>query len=271
MFIDIHAHLNDDRLTENIEAVIEKANNSNVKKIVCVGSNLKDSKKAIELAEKFDGVYATVGLHPHHCYEFNKEMEELILSAKDNKKIVAIGEIGLDYHDLDRQILTSGIKNINKDDFIKKQKEVFVQQMNLAHKINLPIMIHMRDSTADMLKILEENKNKLTLGGIMHCYNGSLETTKKIFDLGLYISIGGAITFKNSKVMPDVLKKIGLSKVTLETDCPYLSPEPYRGKINEPCNIPIIADKVASIAQNTLEEVKRITTKNCYEVFKRLI
>lgn len=270
MFIDTHAHLNDDRLINNVEQIIERAKAQKVNKIVCVGSNLKESKTAVKLAQQFDNVYATVGVHPHHCLEFNVEMENLILSAKNNKKIVAIGEIGLDYYDLDYQISKYGKKDITEKEFINKQKEVFLKQIELADKINLPVMIHMREATADTLSILEENKDKLKAGGIMHCYNGSLETTKRVFDLGLYISIGGAITFKNAKVMPEVLKKIGLSKVLLETDCPYLSPEPYRGKINEPANIPIIATKISELTNTTVDEVAKKTTENCYKVLGRL-
>lgn len=269
MFIDIHSHLNDEKLVNNIEEVISNAKNAEVEKIVCVGCDYASSLKAIELSEKFKNVYATIGLHPNNCFEFNEKMKNLILSSKTNSKIVAIGEIGLDYYDIPYQLKEVNL-NVSEQEFIQKQKEVFIKQIELANKINLPIMIHMRDATEDTIKILENNRNILKNGGLLHCYNGSLETTEKIFKLGFYISLGGAITFKNSKIMPEVLKKIGLNRVCLETDSPYLSPEPFRGKINEPKNIPLVARKISEILNKNISEIEEITTKNCYTVFDRL-
>ncbi|MDD4111094.1 MAG: TatD family hydrolase [Clostridia bacterium] len=270
MFIDIHAHLNDKILLPDVESVVSRAKNVGVGKIVCVGSDYQSSLCGIELANKFENVYATIGLHPNDCYSFDSKIEELILKSKDNPKVIAIGEIGLDYYDIPHQLAEANLENISEDNFIKKQREVFLKQLEFADKVNLPIMIHMRDATNDTLTMLENNKNLIKNGGLLHCYNGSIETTKKIFDLGFYISIGGAITFKNSRNMPAVLKEIGLQRVLLETDCPYLSPEPYRGKVNEPKNIPLIAAKIAEITGNSIEKVEKITTENCYKVFKRL-
>ena len=270
MFIDIHSHLNDDILIKNIDEVVSNAKNAGVEKIVCAGSDYKTSLLAIELAHKYPNVYATVGLHPNNCYEFDSKMEKLILESKTNQKVIAIGEIGLDYYDISHQLAEAKLKNINEEQFIQKQKEIFVKQIQIASQIKLPIMVHMREATNDTLTILENNKDLIKEGGLLHCYNGSIETTKRLFDLGFYISIGGAITFKNSKNMQNVLKEIGLDRVTLETDCPYLSPEPYRGKINEPKNIPLIASKIADITNNDLDKVADITTQNCYNVFKRL-
>jgi TatD DNase family protein len=276
MFIDIHAHLNDERLIEDVENVILRATEQNVGKIVCVGSDYEASVLAVKLADKYKNVYATVGVHPYDCFFFDKKMEDLILLASKNKKVIAIGEIGLDFNDVEHQILEAKEKNPNlnltKEIFIEKQKEIFLKQMQLANQVNLPIMIHMRDATKDTLNLLEnteEGKLAMKNGGIFHCYNGSLETTKRIFDLGFYISIGGTITFKNSK-MVEVLKAIGIEKVMLETDCPYLSPEPFRGKTNEPKNIPLIAEKIASIINQPVEYVEEVTTNNCYKVFNNL-
>lgn len=275
MFIDIHAHLNDERLIKDVEDIILRASDEGVAKIVCVGADYESSVSAVALADKYKNVYASVGVHPYDCFSFDKKMENLILSSEKNGKIIAIGEIGLDFNDIEYQIREAVSKNpklneVTRQEFMKKQKEVFLKQLSLASEVNLPVMIHMREATNETISILEENKNLISKGGLFHCYSGSLETTKRIFNLGFYISVGGAITFKNSKIMPEVLKEIGVSRLMLETDCPYLSPEPFRGKVNEPKNIPIIASKVASITNIDLGEVKRITTENCYKVFSKL-
>jgi TatD DNase family protein len=314
MFVDIHAHLNNPNLVEDIEEVLARAKEAGVGKIVCVGSDFETSVKAIELSKKYIEVYASVGCHPHACLSFNKQMAELIYSAKNNKKVVAIGEIGLDYYNLDLQIAElsdleldkinkeesvekqkegpirqvedtkrnssfkeiseeqTTFKGISKEQFVEKQKEVFQKQLELANEIGLPVMIHMRDATSDTLNILESayKNGLLKNGGLLHCYSGSAETAKRVFDLGFYISLGGAITFKNSRNMPDVLREIGLERVTLETDCPYLSPEPFRGKRNEPSNIPLIGNKIAQILDMNVKDVELTTTKNCYKVFLRL-
>jgi len=276
MFIDIHAHLNNPNLVEDIEEVLARAKGAGVGKIVCVGSDFETSVKAIELAKKYPEVYASVGCHPHTCLSFDNQMAELIRSAKNNKKVVTIGEIGLDYYNLDLQIAELSApesnKAIIKEEFIEKQKEVFQKQLELANEIGLPVMIHMRDATSDTLNILESayKNGLLKNGGLLHCYSGSAETAKRVFDLGFYISLGGAITFKNSRNMPDVLREIGLERLTLETDCPYLSPEPFRGKRNEPSNIPLIGNKIAQILDMNVKDVELTTTKNCYKVFPRL-
>lgn len=274
MLIDIHSHINNERFNGETEAVISRAKNSGVGKIVCVGCNKKTSLEAIRLANEFDCVYASIGFHPNDVYDFDKEFEEILRSAKDNKKIVAIGEIGLDYFDFDWQLEQIRISHNGfsptKEEFVEKQKQVFLRQLEIASELSLPVMIHMRDATSDTLKILENNKNFVRNGGVMHCFSGSLETANRVFALGLYLSIGGSITFKNSRVMPSVLEEIGISRITLETDCPYLCPEPFRGQRNEPKNIPIIARRIASIVGTSEEEVEKTTTENALAVFPRL-
>lgn len=273
MFIDIHAHINNEKF-DDINDVISRAKNAKVEKIVCVGCDVKSCQSALKLAEQFENVYAAIGIHPNNVLEYNENVENLLRSATENKKIVAIGEIGLDYFDLDWQLEQVRIEfpeiKISKEEFIEKQKEVFTKQIELANEIGLPIMIHMRDATSDTLKILEGNPSFVKNGGLMHCYSGSYETTMRIFNLGLYVSIGGAITFKNSRVMPAVLEEVGIDRVTLETDCPYLCPEPFRGKRNEPKFIPLIANRIASITGLTIEEVEEKTTHNAQTVFPRL-
>ena len=275
MFIDIHSHISDKKFDGEVDAVILRAKDAGVGKIVCVGCDMETSKKALALAKKFENVYAAIGFHPNNVFEFDKAAEELLRSAKNNKKVVAIGEIGLDYYDFEHQIFEVKEKfptllNLTKEEFIEKQKEIFIKQLEIAKEISLPIMIHMRDATSDTLKILEENKSYVSNGGLMHCFSGSFETTMRVINLGLYFSIGGSITFKNSRIMPEVLSEIGISRITFETDCPYLSPEPFRGQRNEPKNIPLIAKRVSEITNTPLSEVERVSTENAYKVFPRL-
>lgn len=275
MFIDIHSHISDERFDGEVDAVISRAKDAGVGKIVCVGCSKETSKQAIKLAKKFDCVYAAIGFHPNNVFEFDEEAKELLRSAKDNKKVVAIGEIGLDFYDFDHQISEvksqfPSLSNLTKEEFIEKQKEVFISQLEIAKEIGLPIMIHMREATGDTLQILESNMSYVENGGLLHCFSGSLETTKRILNLGLHFSIGGSITFKNSRVMPEVLSQTGLRGLTLETDCPYLCPEPFRGQRNEPKNIPLIAKRVSEITGATIEEVEKVSTENAYEVFPRL-
>ena len=233
---------------------------------------MESSKSAISLANRFDCVYAAIGLHPNAAFEFSKEAEGLILSAASNKKIVAIGEIGLDYHDFEWQIDQARRKDpslgeISKEDFILKQKEVFIKQIELANKLNLPVMIHMREATNETLNILEQNRALLSAGGLMHCFNGSLETTMRVFDLGFYISLGGAITFKNSKNADEMINLVPNDKILIETDSPYLAPEPVRGTRNTPINVKYIAQKIASVKNISIEEVANLTRNNVLKIY----
>lgn len=274
MLIDIHSHINSQHFGKEQADVIKRAKEAGVEKIVCVGCDRDSCLSAIELAQQFENVYAAIGLHPNYAFEFDEQFENLLKTAKFNKKIVSIGEIGLDFYNLDWQIDEITAKNQSlkpsKEEFIQKQKEVFLRQLEIANELGLPVTIHMREATNETLKIFEENKNLLANGGILHCFSGSLETVKRVFNLGLHISIGGTITFKNSRVMPEVLKQIGISKVILETDCPYLCPEPFRGQRNEPKNVLIISRKIAEIVGVSQEEVEKITTQNALRVFPRL-
>ena len=257
MFIDTHAHINDDKLIDDIQNVIERAHNENVDIIINSGSSYSSSKSSIEIANKFKEVYACIGIHPENCEEYNDEVEKFIIDNADNKKVVAIGEIGLDYH----------YEGYNCD----LQKKVFIKQLELAHKYNLPVVIHSRDATKDMIEILKEYKSLLTNGGLMHCFNGSVETLNEILKLGLKVSFGGIVTFKNARNSSSLITQIPIDSFTLETDCPYLCPEPFRGNLNEPKNIPLIAKKIADILGLNIKEIEEITTKNAKNLFKKLI
>lgn len=249
MFFDTHVHLNSEEY-DDVDKIIQDALNSNVSKMVVVGYDLLTSKKAISIANRYDFIYAVIGIHPSEVKKMKSndlnEIEKLLL----DKKVVGIGEIGLDYHwDKD-----------NKDE----QKEVFVAQIKLAKKYNLPIIIHSRDASEDTYNILKENKpyyNK----GIMHCYSYSLDMANKFIDLGFYLSFGGALTFLNAKQNKEVVKNVDIKNILIETDAPYLTPHPYRGIRNEPKYIYLVVEEIARLKSLTIEEVSKITYDNaCY-------
>lgn len=251
--IDTHAHLQDEKFN-NVEKIISNAKNSNVNKIVCASSSTKTSIQAVEIASKFDNVFATVGVHPEEASEWNEQTKDTIKKLAQNKKVVAIGEIGLDYY----------YEFCPKD----KQKEVFLQQIYLANELKLPIVVHTRDASGDTMQIIRQNLSLLKNGVVIHCYSMSLEILKEIMNFGFYISLGGAITFKNAKNLLEIVKLVNINQLMLETDCPYMSPEPYRGQINEPKNVEFVAKKIAQIKGLSYEDIAKITTENAERFFK---
>lgn len=275
MFIDIHAHINDSKLIDDVDNVIDRANKAGVKYIVNATCDVKSIKETLELVKKYENVYATLGIHPQAIFEYDDEIEELIYSNKNNQKVIGVGEIGLDYHDMETQIAYikqdyPQYENITEEEVKNKQKEVFIKQIELASKMNLPIVVHSRDATADTLEIIKSNINLLKNKGLIHCFSGSAEVAKEYFKMGFYISVGGSITFKNARCIPDVIRECGIDNVMLETDCPYLSPEPYRGKINEPKNVVLVSDKIAEILDINYRQVEEKTTENAFALFGRL-
>lgn len=262
-YIDTHAHLTDEQF-KGIEFNKEffTAEGFEVAKTITVAYDKQSIKDVISLISKYDNIYGEIGVHPDDAFCFDAEVEMLLKSAKDNKKIVAIGEIGLDYYH----------KDGNLEEIKKKQKEVFVRQLEIANELELPVVIHSRDAIGDTLEILISNRHLLKNGGVLHCFSESLEVYKEIEKLGLLISVGGVVTFKNSRKLPDVLRYMNWNDILIETDCPYLTPEPYRGKM---MNSPILARftvmKVAEFMEKEPAEICDITTKNAYRVFKRLV
>ena len=242
--IDSHAHLMDEQYENDVECVIQNALDNDVNTIINIGYSEETSKQAIELANKYDFIYAVVGVHPDEC---NIPVDiSFIRDLAQNKKVVAIGEIGLDYH---------------YDDYNKElQKKYFIEQINLANELNLPVVIHSRDADMDMLEILKNNKIKNNF--VMHCFSSSVEVLKEVLKLGAYISIAGPVTFKNARSLIDVAKMVPDDKLMVETDCPYLCPEPNRGKRNEPANVRYTAEKIAELRGISTEEVARITSEN---------
>ena len=250
--VDTHAHLQDPKL-QNVEEIVNGAQLAGVNKIVCASCDLETSKTAVEFANAFRGVYATIGYHPHEAKGFDESSINQLKELAQNKKVVAIGEIGLDYFYM----------------FSSKecQKEVFLKQIDLANELKLPIVVHSREETADTLEILRNNRQKLQHGVCIHCFNMSLEILREITSYGFYISIGGIVTFKNANNILQVAKECPSDKFMLETDTPYLTPVPFRSKTNEPKYVVNTAQKIAEIRGLTLEEVDELTTQNANRFF----
>ncbi|WP_153127230.1 TatD family hydrolase [Peribacillus tepidiphilus] len=252
MLFDTHAHLNAEQFEEDLKEVIERAKDAGVSNIVVVGFDRPTIKKAMELVEEYDFIYASVGWHPVDAIDMTDEDLAWIEELAAHPKVVALGEMGLDYY------WDKSPKDI--------QKEVFRKQIHLAKKVKLPIIIHNRDATQDILDILKE-EGASEVGGIMHCFSGSPETAKRCVDMNFYISLGGPVTFKNAKKPKEVAAEIPLEKLLIETDCPYLAPHPYRGKRNEPSYVKLVAEQIAEIKNVTYEEVAEITTRNAKKLF----
>lgn len=251
---DTHAHLDAQQFDEDREEMIERARNAGVELIVNIGFDRQTIPTTMELIEKYDFIYAAIGWHPVESIHMQEGDLEWIEQLCQHPKVVAIGEIGLDYH------WDTSPKDV--------QERVFRDQIRLAKKLKMPIVIHNRDAHADVVRILKE-EGASEVGGIMHCFSGSVEVAKQCLDMNFYISFGGPVTFKNARVPKEVLKEVPLDRLLIETDCPYLSPHPNRGKRNEPSYVTLVAETVAEIKGKTLEEIAKITTENgrkCYRI-----
>lgn len=254
MLIDTHAHLTDSAFDEDREEIIRKAKESTVEKIITSGFNLPSSLDAVKLCHDYESLFASVGVYPENINELTDECMSNLSTLADDRKVVAIGEIGLQY--------TEGMPDKNA------QKMGFANQIKLAYSKKKPVVIHCREAYGDTLEILKQNKTFLEYGGTMHCFGGSEEVAKELLKLGLYISVGGVSTFKNAERLRETIKSIPLERIILETDCPYLTPAPFRGKRNSPANIPLIAENLAHIKGVSVEEVARVTTENARRLFK---
>ena len=246
--VDTHAHIYDKQFKPDFEEVIDRISKE-LEFIVSIGYDLETSEKSVELAEKYPFIYGVVGVHPTEIKKYNDIVEKKLEELAKNSKVTAIGEIGLDYHWM--------------EDPKEKQEEIFRKQLELAKRVKLPVVIHTREAMEDTVKILEDYKE---IGGIMHCYPGSYETAKKLIDR-YYFGIGGVVTFKNNKVTKETVEKLPIERIVIETDCPYLTPVPFRGKRNEPVYVKYIAEEIARIKGISLEEVIKITTKNAKEIY----
>lgn len=245
MIFDSHAHLSDERFTNDINCIIDDFGGY----ILVPGCNTDDSKESVKLAEKHEKIYAGVGIHPHDAKDVPKDYIQILKKLLTENKVVAIGEIGLDYH----------------YDFSPReaQKEVFLSQLELAKETSNPVIIHMRESTSDFLQIIKE----FDVPGVMHCFSGSLETAKICLDLGLYISFSGSVTFNNANNLREVAKFVPLDRLLAETDCPYLAPQAKRGKRNEPKYVKYVLEMLAEIKNISYEQMVTNTFENTKKLF----
>ena len=255
-FFDSHAHLNDEKFNDDRENIIEILREDGISNFINAGYSLEGSKQAIELAKKYDFIYATCGISPNDIpqseQELWKSVAEIPNLVKESSKVVAIGEIGLDYY----------WNKDNKD----LQKKVFIKQIEIANNLELPIVIHTREAVMDTIEILKKHKVKNT--GVFHCCPLNRELVKEALKLDFYISFAGPITFKNSKNADEIINLVPNDKMLIETDSPYLSPEPLRGKRNDPRNVKYIAQKIAKTKAMDLEDVAEITKNNAKRLFK---
>ena len=247
-FFDSHSHYNDEKFNEDRYDILKKIQQEGVTSLIIAGYNTESSKLAINIAEKYNNIYTIVGISPNDVGEDTSEIERIA----QNKKVVAIGEIGLDYY----------WNKDNKD----LQKQIFIQQIEIANSLDLPIVIHCRDAIADTLEILK--RYKCNKAGVFHCCMLNPELVKEAVKLGYYISFAGPITFKNSKNAETVIKLVPNEKILIETDCPYLAPEPKRGTRNDSRNLKYIAQKIADVKEKSLEEIAKITYDNAKRVFE---
>ncbi len=267
MLIDTHAHLDFDQFRRRHSEVLLSAKKAGVKKIINVGTNLQGSRDSLSLAEKYGEVYASVGVHPHDALTADRIVMANLLELAQKERVVAIGEIGLDYA---KDEVDKGI-----------QKKAFAVQVGLAKRLNLPIIIHNRQADEDILEIIKIQGDGLR--GVIHCFSSSWDIAKKFLDLGFYISFTGSITFKDKKKKDmkdqvrgcnthsgilEVVKKAPIDKVLVETDCPFLAPEPHRGKVNEPAYVIEVAKKIAEVKKLSFEKVADTTTQNAEKLFK---
>ncbi len=246
---DSHAHYDDNRFDDTRDEILSKMPENNVCGIINCGTNISTSCFSLELSQKYPFVYAAIGYHPESINDTAIFEKDKLTELAKNDKTVAIGEIGLDYY------WDTTHKN--------KQIEFFEKQLVLAKELDLPVIIHDREAHGDTLEILKKHKPK----GVLHCFSGSIEMAREVIKLGLYIGVGGVITFKNSKKLTEIVKEIPLTRILLETDAPYLAPEPHRGKANNSAYIKFVAEKIAEIKNTTTDEVLTVTTKNVKTLF----
>ncbi|MBO6196970.1 MAG: TatD family hydrolase [Butyrivibrio sp.] len=253
MIFDTHAHYDDERFDEDRDALLRSMKEAGIGNIVNIGANMASSQRSLDLAAEYDFMYAAVGVHPSDCAELDDEKIEKLKEMSSFPKCVAIGEIGLDYywpepeHDL--------------------QKKWFKRQIALAREVELPIIVHSRDAAADTVDILK-SENAGELGGVVHCFSYSKEVAEECVKMGFYIGIGGVLTFKNGRKMKEVAEAIPMERIILETDCPYLAPEPFRGKRNSSLYLPYVVSAMAQIKGISEEEVISITEANAREMYR---
>ena len=253
MIFDTHAHYDDEAFNEDREQIISTLQQNGIKYVVNVSADMQGSRNNLEIINKVNYFFGSVGVHPSDTQELDDEKIKELKDLAQHKKIVAIGEIGLDYYwdEPDRDI----------------QKKWFIKQIELAKEIKKPIIVHSRDAAKDTIDIIRETEAH-KLGGVIHCFSYGVEMAKQYVDMGFYIGVGGVLTFKNAKKLKEVVEYVPLEKIVLETDCPYLAPVPFRGKRNDSTMLKYVVDEVAAIKNITPEEVEEITMHNACKMYK---
>lgn len=247
---ETHSHYDDSRFDDDRQALLSRLFEQNIAGIIHAATDIKSSMFGIEMSKKYPRFYTAIGYHPEYASVAPDDVISRLRTLADNKKVVAIGEVGLDYH----------YEGYDRD----KQIKLFREQVSLANELDLPVIVHARDAIEDTLSILKEMRPK----GVMHCYSGSSETAKELLDLDFYISFTGVLTFKNSKKAHKVMEMLPLERFLLETDCPYMAPEPHRGERCDSSLIPFTAQKAAEIKNISAEEVLKATAENAKRLFK---
>ena len=251
MLFDSHAHLDDEKFADDREAVIARAKENGVTHIINIGADMESSARSVALASQHESIYAAVGVHPHEAEKVVAADYDQLAKWTRLDKVVAIGEIGLDYYyDLSPRDL---------------QKEVFIRQLDVARQMHMPIVIHDRDAHGDTMAILKREGKGLI--GVVHCFAGSLEMANELIKMGWYIGCDGPVTFKNAAKLPEIMTKIPLERLLIETDSPYLTPVPLRGKRNEPAYVRFVAEHIATLRGISGEELAKVTTKNVCDLF----
>lgn len=248
---DSHAHLDDDAFAEDRDAVIQRAVAGGVERIVNIGADMESSARSVALAGAYDMIYAAVGIHPHEASRMNPADDALLFEWTKLDKVVAIGEIGLDYY----------YDHSPRD----RQKEAFIRQLDVARQARMPVVIHNRDAHGDTMEILRREGKGLT--GVVHCFSGSQEMADELVKMGWYIGVDGPVTFKNAAKLPDIVRRIPLERLLIETDCPYLTPVPLRGKRNEPAYVKYVARRVADLRDMAWEALAEATAENACRLF----
>ena len=252
MLFDSHAHLDDEQFDADREQVMQRALENGVTGMINVGCNMASSARSVALTRQYEGMYAAVGIHPHDAQgALETDYEQLAVWSKQDK-VVAIGEIGLDYY-----------RDLSPRD---TQRTVFVRQIDVARQMNMPFIIHDRDAHKDIMDLIKSEAKGLS--GVLHCFSGSLEMAKEVIKLGFYISIAGPVTFKNAAKLPEIVASVPQERLLIETDCPYLTPHPHRGKRNEPAYVRLVAEQVASLRGIELSALAEITSANTKRLFK---
>lgn len=252
MIFDSHAHYDDTQFDEDRMDVLSHLKDAGVEKVVNISNGWDDLLKTLELIKQVPFLYGTVGIHPCKVSELNDERMERMRDFCSGDKIVAVGEIGLDYYWM------SDPKEV--------QKEWFIRQLRLAKEVNLPVVIHSRDASQDTFDIMKA-EHAGTTGGVIHCYSGSVEMAREYVKMGYFLGIGGVVTFKNSKTLKKVAAEIPLEHIVIETDCPYLAPTPYRGKRNSSAYLPMVVEEIARLRGISPEEVERVTYENALRLY----